>query len=93
MRWRPTSTSLGEMIHMAQSLVGKVLSSWDMTPPMPALFSTMWTKNPEFARSRVACIPAIPPPTTRTDPMGFDVMVTSRDWWFDVAKGSESDSA
>jgi hypothetical protein len=42
-RCRPTSTSLGEMIHIAQSLVGKVLSSWDMTPPMPALFSTMWT--------------------------------------------------
>ena len=38
-RCRPTSTSLGEMIHMAQSLVGKVLSSWDMTPPMEGLFS------------------------------------------------------
>jgi hypothetical protein len=33
-RWRPASTSLGEMIHMEQSLVGKVLSNWDMTPPM-----------------------------------------------------------
>jgi len=40
---------------------GKVLSSWDMTPPMPALFSTMWTKYPEFARSSVACMPAMPP--------------------------------
>ena len=24
------------MIHIAQSLVGKVLSSWDMVPPMEA---------------------------------------------------------
>jgi len=31
---RPTSTSLGEIIHMAQSLVGKVLSSWDIIPPI-----------------------------------------------------------
>ena len=31
---RPTSTSLGESIHMEQSLVGKVLSSWAMCPPM-----------------------------------------------------------
>jgi hypothetical protein len=31
---RPTSTSTGEMIHIAQSLVGKVLSNWAMTPPM-----------------------------------------------------------
>jgi len=31
---RPTSTSTGEMIHMAQSLVGKVLSSQDIIPPM-----------------------------------------------------------
>jgi hypothetical protein len=36
---RPTSTSLGEIIHMAQSLVGNVLSSWDMTPPMEGDFS------------------------------------------------------
>ena len=30
---RPTSTSFGERIHMEQSLVGKVLSSWAMWPP------------------------------------------------------------
>ena len=40
LRCRPTSTSLGEMIHMAQSLVGKVLSNWDMTPPMAGDRST-----------------------------------------------------
>src|SRR5208337_4906016 len=33
-RCRPISTSRGAMVHMAQSLVGKVLSSWDM-PPIP----------------------------------------------------------
>ncbi len=37
---RPTSTSLGEIIHMAQSLVGKVLSIWAMVPPMAGPFST-----------------------------------------------------
>ena len=38
-RCRPTSTSLGEIIHMEQSLVGKVLSSCAMEPPMAGLFS------------------------------------------------------
>jgi len=37
---RPTSTSLGESIHMEQSLVGKVLSSWAIWPPMEGDFST-----------------------------------------------------
>ena len=41
---RPTSTSLGEMIHIEQSLVGKVLSSWAMVPPMAGERSTRWTK-------------------------------------------------
>jgi len=36
----PTSTSLGERIQAEQSLVGKVLSSWAMTPPMLMSFST-----------------------------------------------------
>jgi len=39
-RCRPTSTSLGEIIHIEQSLVGKVLSSWAMAPPMAGDFST-----------------------------------------------------
>jgi len=39
-RCRPTSTSLGEIIHMAQSLVGKVLSSLAIIPPMLDEFST-----------------------------------------------------
>jgi hypothetical protein len=42
-RCRPTSTSFGEMIHMAQSLVGKVLSSWAMSPPMAEDRSTRYT--------------------------------------------------
>ena len=33
-RCRPTPTSLGPMVHMAQSFVGKILSSWTMPPPM-----------------------------------------------------------
>src|SRR4030042_5848585 len=40
LRCRPTSTSLGERIHIAQSLVGKVLSNWDMTPPIEEDLST-----------------------------------------------------
>ena len=35
---RPTSTSLGERIHIEQSLVGKVLSSWAIWPPMARCF-------------------------------------------------------
>ena len=35
---RPTSTSLGASIHMEQSLVGKVLSSWAIWPPMLGAF-------------------------------------------------------
>ena len=41
---RPTSTSLGEIIHMAQSLVGKVLSSSLITPPMAEDFSVRCTR-------------------------------------------------
>ena len=68
---RPTSTSLGEIIHIAQSLVGKVLSNWDMTPPMAELRSTKINViAAELARSRAACIPAMPPPTTITAPVG-----------------------
>jgi hypothetical protein len=37
---RPTSTSLGARIHIEQSLVGKVLSSWAITPPMDGERST-----------------------------------------------------
>src|SRR5215471_2165133 len=33
LRWRPTSTILGEIMHMEQSPVGKVLSSMTMVPP------------------------------------------------------------
>ena len=37
---RAASTSLGDTMHMEQSLVGKVLSSMVMTPPMEGFFST-----------------------------------------------------
>ena len=36
----PAATSFGAMMHMEQSFVGNVLSSWAMVPPMLALFST-----------------------------------------------------
>ena len=38
--FRPTSTSLGEIIHMVQSLVGEVLSRRAINPPMVGDFST-----------------------------------------------------
>jgi hypothetical protein len=53
---------------MEQSLVGKVLSNWAIIPPMAGDFSTKWTKKPEFARSKAAWIPAMPPPATITEP-------------------------
>ena len=39
-RCRPTSTSLGEMTHIAQSLVGNVLSNCDIKPPTVGDWST-----------------------------------------------------
>ena len=42
-RCRPTSTSLGEITHMVQSLVGNVLSSCAIIPPMANDFSTRYT--------------------------------------------------
>ena len=47
---RPTSTSLGLMVHIAQSFVGKVLSSCAMCPPMADLFSTRYTLKPDFGQ-------------------------------------------
>src|SRR5512141_812149 len=40
-RLQPASTNLGEITHMEQSLVGKVLSSWAITPPIAGEVSTM----------------------------------------------------
>ncbi len=64
----PALTSFGARMHIAQSLVGKVLSSCVMVPPMLGDSSSRYTLNPESARSSDACIPAIPPPTTSTAP-------------------------
>ena len=49
---------------MEQSIVGKVLSNWAITPPMDACFSTRTTSIPLSARSSAAWIPATPPPIT-----------------------------
>ena len=38
--WRPISTRRGAIVHMAQSFVGKVLSSCAITPPIAGLLST-----------------------------------------------------
>src|SRR4030042_3285950 len=48
----PTSISLGEIMHMEQSLVGKVLSNWAILPPMDVASSTRYTLKPELARSK-----------------------------------------
>src|SRR4030066_2533011 len=64
----PVATSFGAMMHIAQSFVGKVLSSWAIVPPMLACFSTRYTLYPESAMSRADCNPEMPPPTTRTEP-------------------------
>src|SRR5271157_834224 len=66
--FRNTSTIFGAKMHKLQSLVGKVLSSWAIRPPMDGVFSTRYTLNPNSDRSKDACIPATPPPITRTDP-------------------------
>ena len=51
---------------MEQSLVGKVLSSCAITPPMLGFFSIRETSIPISAKSSAAWIPAIPPPITAT---------------------------
>ena len=67
-RWRPAETIFGEIMHIAQSPVGKVLSSEDIVPPIEDSLCTRWTLKPLSARSSAACMPPMPPPTTRTDP-------------------------
>ena len=51
-------------MHDEQSSVGKVLSNCAIRPPILGVFSTRYTLNPSSAKSKDACIPAIPPPTT-----------------------------
>ena len=65
----PTETILGVMIQAAQSKVGNVLSNLAMCPPIEGSLSTRYTVFPASAISRAACIPAIPPPMTKT--LGF----------------------
>ena len=48
------SIILGARIHMAQSLVGKVLSSCAILPPMLGDFSTRCTLKPILAKSSAA---------------------------------------
>ena len=60
------STMRGVRMQAEQSMVGKVLSSLAMVPPMVVSFSTMVTLRPASARSSAACMPATPPPMTST---------------------------
>src|SRR3989339_1048604 len=62
--WSAHMIIFGDRMHMEQSFVGNVLSSCAMWPPMEGLFSPKWTSQQRSARSRDACIPAIPPPMT-----------------------------
>src|SRR5512138_1748437 len=45
LRWLASSTSLGPIMQEEQSLVGNVLSSWDMTPPTLGCSSIRYTLN------------------------------------------------
>src|SRR5512137_1736092 len=65
-------------MHIEQSFVGKVLSSWAIVPPMLGVPSSMYTLYPESARSRAACMPAGPPPTMRTAPTVFSSVIQCR---------------
>src|SRR5208337_5015240 len=65
------STILGERMHMEQSLVGNVLSSCAMCPPIVGSRSIRWTMIPWFARSSAAWMPETPAPMTTTSPMGI----------------------
>ena len=53
-------------MHILQSRVGKVLSNWDMCPPMEGFLSTKYTLTPIPARSSAARMPAIPAPMITT---------------------------
>lgn len=63
--WAFASTIFGVRIQAEQSRVGKVLSSWDILPPILGVFSTMSTGYPASAMSNAVWIPAMPPPITR----------------------------
>ncbi len=69
---------------MEQSIVGKVLSSWLIRPPMLGPRSTKWTFTRASARSSAAWMPAMPPPNTRTpkDSLGAAAGSASLANWF-----------
>ena len=83
LRLSATSTIFGERVHVEQSRVGKVLSSWIILPPMEGPSSSIVTWTPHEASSRAAVMPAIPPPTTRTfffahDPFTVSMQLVSQ---------------
>ena len=51
---------------MEQSLVGNVLSSLTIAPPIVEVLSMITTLYPLSAMSRADCIPEIPAPIMRT---------------------------
>ena len=76
--WRSHSMNFGDSMHIEQSLVGKVLSSCAIFPPMVGARSTRKTLKPEVARSSAAWMPLIPPPTTRTSPKFVSVVLMAQ---------------
>ncbi len=64
--WLPASDIFGVQMQAEQSMVGKVLSSFTILPPMEGLRSTRVTGKPASATSIAAWMPAMPAPTTST---------------------------
>ena len=61
-----TADIFGVVMQLQQSRVGNTLLSMIILPPMEGSFSTSATWYPWSARSNAHCIPAMPPPSTRT---------------------------
>ena len=60
------SDKCGDTVHKSQLLVGKVLSSWVINPPMEYDLSMSITFLRDSAKSSAARIPPTPPPITST---------------------------
>ncbi|MBA7689101.1 hypothetical protein ES703_97596 [subsurface metagenome] len=64
-------------MHIEQSKVGNVLSSWAMRPPTDDVFSTSITLYPCSPSVKEASIPEIPPPITIMELSLFSVIFFS----------------
>src|SRR5208337_4500569 len=67
----PSTRSTSLKVRMSMSLCRPISTRRGaMTPPMAGLRSARYTLMPPLARSRAACMPPIPPPTTMAAPTG-----------------------